>query len=299
MEIEIAKILTETKQKTRRARSGTCIVNSDVLCRGRDSDLRHTKQPPSGICPSRPSVSTCVRYVPLRPELRASRLTQRAGEWPGSPKRGGLPRTEYNLESFEGGSFRVGGQREQGALRWVCLTVSLTCTSIFPGTGQSGSLARSLTHRRHSSVQQRLRAVILVLVVPVHVSTVPSCSTSAGSAGAALLFWAVGSGQWAAPQQRRRRLRCSIGVFCRLQAAQGGSEPDFCRRVDTSLLPRSRSVPQAIWPRARKLAAIGGKRRGATLPAPCCVLLRAAACCCLLLLAACSAPLHFALRAVF
>jgi hypothetical protein len=123
--------------------------------------------------------------------------------------------------------------------------------------------------------------------VPVHVSTVPSCSTSAGSAGAALLFWAVGLGQWAAPQQRRRRLRCSIGVFCRLQAAQGGSEPDFCRRVDTSLLPRSRSVPQAIWPRARKLAAIGGKRREATLPVPC-SLLRAAAACCLLLVAACS-----------
>jgi hypothetical protein len=298
MEIEIGKILTETKQKTRRARSGTCIVNSDVLCRGRDSDLRHTKQPPSGICPSRPSVSTCVRYVPLRPELRASRLTQRAGEWPGSPKRGGLPSTEYNLESFEGESFRVGGSVSR-ALCGGCVSQphSLTCTSIFPGTGQSGSL----THRRHSSVQQRLRGSCSdssTSTVPVHVSTVPSCSTSAGSAGAALLFWAVGLGQWAAPQQRRRRLRCSIGVFCRLQAAQGGSEPDFCRRVDTSLLPRSRSVPQAIWPRARKLAAIGGKRREATLPVPC-SLLRAAAACCLLLLAPCSAPLHLALRAVF
>lgn len=152
-------------------------------------------------------------------------------------------------------------------------------------------LARSLAHSQAalqcaaatSCSDSSTSSTSSTSTVPVHVSTVPSCSTSAGSAGAALLFWAVGSGQWAAPQQRRRRLRCSIGVFCRLQAAQGGSEPDFCRRVDTSLLPRSRSVPQAIWPRARKLAAIGGKRRGATLPAPCCVLLRAAACCCLLL----------------
>ena len=147
MEIEIAKILTETKQKTRRARSGTCIVNSDVLCRGRDSDLRHTKQPPSGICPSRPSVSTCVRYVPLRPELRASRLTQRAGEWPGSPKRGGLPRTEYNLESFEGGSFRVGGGSVSRALCGGCVSQS---RSLAPASSQAlaspaRSLARSLT----------------------------------------------------------------------------------------------------------------------------------------------------------
>lgn len=162
MEIEIGKILTETKQKTRRARSGTCIVNSDVLRRGRDSDLRHTKQqPPSGIYPSRPSVSTCVRYVPLKPELRASRLTQRAGEWPGSPKRGGLPSTEYNRESFEGGSFRVGGSVSR-ALCGGCVSQSHLHQHLprhWPVVW--------LTHRRHSSVQQRLRAVDSSTSLPV------------------------------------------------------------------------------------------------------------------------------------
>jgi hypothetical protein len=107
------------------------------------------------------------------------------------------------------------------------------------------------------------------------------------------------SGQWgSAPAAgvERRRLRCSIGVFCRPH--RGAREPDFCRRVDTSLLPRSRSVPQAIWPRARKLA-IGGKRRRSLPLAAWWWVLLAACCCCCLLLPPCSAPLHFTLPAVF
>ena len=93
------------------------------------------------------------------------------------------------------------------------------------------------------------------------------------------------SGQWgSAPAAgvERRRLRCSIGVFCRPH--RGAREPDFCRRVDTSLLPRSRSVPQAIWPRARKLAIGGKRRRSLPLAAWWWVLLAAAACCFLLAL---------------
>lgn len=49
MGIEInnwGKILTETdKTEDKKISLRYCIVNSDVLCLGRDSDLRHTKQP--------------------------------------------------------------------------------------------------------------------------------------------------------------------------------------------------------------------------------------------------------------
>lgn len=173
-------------------------------------------------------------------------------------------------------------QRVQGALRWVSVSLGPASTSIF----------QALTHRRHCGTAAGTSCSDSCKYRPVlRTSTVAQLRR-------APLEQRCFSGQWGsapAAGAERRRLRCSIGVFCRPH--RGAREPDFCRRVDTSLLPRSRSVPQAIWPRARKLAIGGKRRRSLPLAAWWWVLL--AACCCCLLLPPCSAPLHFTLPAVF
>jgi hypothetical protein len=166
----------------------------------------------------------------------------------------------------------------------VGVSVSLALASSRHSPTHSQAAQAALQQRRRAasdSSKYRFRSVLDSCTCAV--------AHSAGSAGAALLFWAVGCGQGPSSGVEGFAVLLDWRVLQAAQGEGGGgvSEPDFCRRVDTSLLPRSRSVPQAIWPRARKLA-IGGKRREATLPCCCCC-----CCCCLLnrsLL--CSAPLH-------